>query len=104
MALTSKQIIGEFADAVVAAIESQKGALEPVIATAEAEVTAGLTNLLKNLPKPSGIQGALVAPLEAAFAQAAESYAKEAVAKYGPDIVFALLDAQLKAWAKEIGG
>jgi len=105
MSLTRNQLLGEFADAALLAVDTAaKPAIVAAISAGEVDAQAALTNLLKNLPRPNGIEGALVGPIEAAFAQAAESYAAAAVAKYGPDVIFALLDAQLHAWAKALGG
>ena len=102
--ITSKQVVGEFADAAVAAFETQKPAVEALIASGEVKLEEAVANVLKNLPKPSGIQGALVAPLEAAFESAALAYAQTVVAKYGADALYTLLDVQLHVWAKQLGG
>jgi hypothetical protein len=103
--VTQQQLVGEFIDAALVAVETvAKPTIVSLINTGEVDAVAELTNLLKNLPKPPGIEGTLVAPVEAALASAAESYAAAAVAKYGPDVIFALLDTQLHAWAKTLGG
>lgn len=103
--VTTQTLIGEFADVAITEIETvAKPTIVGLIQTGEVDAVAGLANLLKNLPKPPGIEGALVAPIEAALSTAADTYAAAAVAKYGPDVIFALLDTQLHAWAAKIGG
>jgi hypothetical protein len=103
--VTKETLIGEFADAAIAEIETlAKPEILTLIQTGEVDVEAGLANLLKNLPKPAGIEGALLSPIESAIASAADSYAAAAVAKYGPTVIFALIDTQLHAWAVDLGG
>lgn len=104
MALTFKTFIGEVADVAVAEFEANSAPIEALIAAGEVDIQSAVAHLMANIPKPSGIAGALAAPIEAAIEAAIVSAVNQTVAKYGPAVLFALVDKQLHAWATQLGG
>jgi hypothetical protein len=103
--LTTNVLIGEFADAVLVEVETvAKPTIVNLINTGEVNAEAALVKFLTSLPKPGGMLGGIEGQIETSLENAAIAYAKTAVAKYGGDVVFALIDTQLHTWAKAIGG
>lgn len=100
---TLNTILEEFGTAVLAEIDTvAKPSIIAMINAGEVKAEAALAAFLNSLPKPGGIEGAIVAPIETALENAANNYAVAAVAKYGGEVIFTLLDAQLHAWVAKI--
>jgi hypothetical protein len=96
--------LGPLADLAVTAFESQKATIEAAIASGETTLEAEIAKLLSLVPKPTGFSAVLIGPVETAVDSAVTEYAAQLAAKYGPDALYGLVDLQLHAWAKELGG
>lgn len=88
------------ADMMTATFEADKTQVISLITQGEGDLKTALTNAIKNLPKPSGLLGVVFPMIE----KSAETYADALLAQYGPDVIFALLDNEIKAFTKNLGG
>jgi len=89
-------------NAIAAAITANPGVLEGIIASGESDVTAGLANLIKNIPSVKGALALIVGPLEAAVETGIEAYVASVVAKYPPAALEALIVAYIQGLAAKV--
>jgi hypothetical protein len=88
--------------AIVTAATADEPALEAMIATGEADLQAGLVNLIKNIPMVKGALAMIVGPLEATVEAGLEAYAATLIAKYTPKQIFMLIIGGLTALEKQV--
>jgi hypothetical protein len=101
----STLIAGFVAEALTLIDTSAKPEIVALINSGEIKAEALLTSFLTSLPVPSGIEGALLKPIEKDLETAAESYAAKAVAQYGGEVIFdVLIDPALHKWGALLGG
>lgn len=91
---------GTIADMIVGTLEADKTQVLALIAQGEGDLKKALVTALASAPKPTGLLGYVFPMVEKNL----ETYADALLAKYGPDILFALLDTQARAYAAKLGG
>jgi hypothetical protein len=100
MALTLQTLEAPIADFLIAALESHKAEALALIANFEGGAVGVVTNALKNSTRPGGLLGVVFPAIESEI----ETLAKQLVAQYGPEVVFAFIDAEAHLFAKSVGG
>lgn len=88
--------------AIAAAVSANAPTVEAWLATGEADVEAGLANLIKNIPSVKGALGLVVGPIEAAVEAGINAYVASLVAKYTPAQLVQLFVAFLTALAAKV--
>lgn len=91
---------GAIADMMVSTFEADKTQVLSLIAQGEGDIKTALASAIASMPKPGGMLGMVFPMVEKNF----EAYAETLLAKYGPDIIFAFLDTQARAYAAKLGG
>lgn len=85
--------------ALKAAIEKNKDAVISAISVAEGGVSSAVHKFIGNLPKPGGLLGIAFPVIETSVEAEFDSLLNQ----YGPEVLYALLDAEVTAWAKSLG-
>lgn len=93
-------IEGQIADAVVAALVANKDKVTALLGTGEAAISVAAKNTVKNLPKSNGILGYVLPLIETEV----DAEVDVVVNKFGPDELYALVLAEAKILAKDLGG
>lgn len=71
-------------EAIITVIQGNPGLVSGYLASGEAAVSAGLANLIKNIPSVKGALGLVVNPLEGAVEAGLEAYVASLLVKYNP--------------------
>lgn len=91
--------LGEFADFIKSEYEANKPAVLAAIQAGEGGAEAFLVNLIQNA-QFSGVLGMIASIVK----PQAEAFVQGLVTKYGPEVVYAFIDAEIAAEAKRLGG
>ena len=91
-------------EALAAIITDNTTAIQAAIAAGEIDVQGAVTKLLASIPKPSGVEGMVVDPIETAVFAAVEAYIGSLFAKYTPSQIVAFGVGLLNAEAARITG
>lgn len=100
MAFSYSTVTGPLADFIVAELEGNKAQVIAAITQAEGSIENAIVAYIKAMPKPAGFLGIVFPQVEAALMK----YATQLVAQYGPEVIFAFIDAEAHSFAKQLGG
>lgn len=90
--------------ALAAILTSNSTAIEAAITSGEVDIQGAVTKLLATIPKPGGVEGMVVDPIEAAVFAAATAYLNSVLAKYTPAQIVAFGVGLLQAEAARLNG
>jgi len=99
-----QEIAGTIAEAGVAFFEANQATVTTYLGTLEDGGLAELTKELALLPQPTGLAGVVLKVIEAQGVSLIESQAQALITKYGPAVLFSIIDTRLKQYAAAIGG
>jgi hypothetical protein len=88
--------------ALAAIITDNTTAIQAAIGSGEIDIQGAVTKLLASIPKPGGIEGTIVDPIENAVFAAVSAYIGSLFAKYTPAQIVAFAVAQLQAEAARL--
>ena len=90
--------------ALAAIITDNSTAIQAAIASGEIDIQGAVTKLLASIPKPGGIEGDVVDPIENAVFAAVSAYVGSLFAKYTPSQIVAYAVKLLQAEAARLAG
>lgn len=93
-------IEGQIADGLVLAIQGNKDKITALLGTGEAAVGVAAKNFVKSIPKPGGLLAYVFPEIQGAISAEIDVI----VNKWGPDELYALVLAEAKILAKDLGG
>jgi hypothetical protein len=104
VSLTWKDIAAEIAIAAHAYYDDAAPLVEAWMRDTEADVISAIMAELAMLPQPQGMAATVERVIVGEAGSLIESQAKALVAKFGPEVIYAMIDTRLKQYTASLGG